>query len=952
MKTNTSNQFVKILLIAFVIVLITSVGLLAASCQCQHKYNSEVTKPASCSEVGVRTYTCSECGDSYTEEISKLPHTFLPDYVADSDGHSQKCKDCDFVTEKTAHEFTDLVSSEPSTCSKQGSVVKACVCGATDTELLPLAAHNYSKYVIKGDKHCLKCEVCGSVTAEEEDHKFEIQGEITPSTCTKQGSQVMSCVCGQTHSEALPLAPHTFTKSDFDGESHWTVCAVCGELDPDHPKTPHDLTVVTIEYCDKLGSRVTSCKECGHSHTEELSALGHDLNKTEFSRSATVSGHYYKCNRCGNDIVEPHTLVDCDCPEEGVGNKPATCYDDGHQAQQCTVCEKIVCHRVPKTDDHKWSEEWSSNGTFHWHACLNGDGKCVAKGSEEQHVWIEKSEPATCTENGREWRECKDCGHIQSGSNKVLKATGHDNEIIRTVTPATCTEAGEAEQRCKTCGATSTVAIKALGHTMSTYNMERTDVNGHYRQCSVCGFTNETPRGHTWQDKVEKEATCTSNGLTIRTCEFCKFAYEQITTKNHNYVTDPDSYVDATCTEYGTHVGICSECGDAQTFIDKHLGYAEHSLKYFPAKEMTETEAGNINYWQCQVCNKYFTSKDCHESLTEDQVFTYPPTLTRPDNIKQLIALALTLPENVVSEDYYQITATVYAKEASMRTLMLDDGDVIYATLIEKENILTINENDEITLKGNLIRSGDDVELVNCQIISVDCHDDELHSLFIKVSEDYANYINTYVGEEPFFSNTNNYNCILEGDEVTFYVYLYGEAVLQKLIINGKSYTMTDNMLTLTVTEDICIEFVVAAHNYCSATIREVDTSNRNGEAVIVDEYISYKYTGGYNDDGRLHKDSHLTFSVENANITGINITYDADWLTQHPNLLNNAVYAINAKGHKIEVEQGSANGNSQIKISLSAEDAYVALEYFANVYQARVVEITVWYQTYNISGM
>lgn len=38
-----------------------------------HNYRSEVTRPATAEEEGVRTYTCTRCGDSYTESIDKLP---------------------------------------------------------------------------------------------------------------------------------------------------------------------------------------------------------------------------------------------------------------------------------------------------------------------------------------------------------------------------------------------------------------------------------------------------------------------------------------------------------------------------------------------------------------------------------------------------------------------------------------------------------------------------------------------------------------------------------------------------------------------------------------------------------------------------------------------------------------------------------------------------------------
>ena len=38
-----------------------------------HTYKDEVTKEATTESAGIRTYTCEKCGDSYTEEIAKLP---------------------------------------------------------------------------------------------------------------------------------------------------------------------------------------------------------------------------------------------------------------------------------------------------------------------------------------------------------------------------------------------------------------------------------------------------------------------------------------------------------------------------------------------------------------------------------------------------------------------------------------------------------------------------------------------------------------------------------------------------------------------------------------------------------------------------------------------------------------------------------------------------------------
>lgn len=44
--------------------------------ECAHDYAGEVTTAATCTTDGVKTYTCSKCGNSYTETISALGHSF------------------------------------------------------------------------------------------------------------------------------------------------------------------------------------------------------------------------------------------------------------------------------------------------------------------------------------------------------------------------------------------------------------------------------------------------------------------------------------------------------------------------------------------------------------------------------------------------------------------------------------------------------------------------------------------------------------------------------------------------------------------------------------------------------------------------------------------------------------------------------------------------------------
>ena len=71
---------------------------------CEHTYESEITTAATCTEAGVKTFTCSKCGDSYPEEIPVLEHSYK-------------------TTIKKA------------TISQNGSVITECdKCGEEDTE--------------------------------------------------------------------------------------------------------------------------------------------------------------------------------------------------------------------------------------------------------------------------------------------------------------------------------------------------------------------------------------------------------------------------------------------------------------------------------------------------------------------------------------------------------------------------------------------------------------------------------------------------------------------------------------------------------------------------------------------------------------------------------------------------------------------------------------------------
>ena len=93
-----------------------------------HSYTSKVTKSPTCTNSGVITYTCKECGDSYSTILDPLDHAYVitkkePDCV-NSGGTTYHCAVC-------KHTYTDNI--KPALGHTYGPMVTV----RKPTELLP-----------------------------------------------------------------------------------------------------------------------------------------------------------------------------------------------------------------------------------------------------------------------------------------------------------------------------------------------------------------------------------------------------------------------------------------------------------------------------------------------------------------------------------------------------------------------------------------------------------------------------------------------------------------------------------------------------------------------------------------------------------------------------------------------------------------------------------------------
>ncbi len=97
-----------------------------APSDCEHDYVGVETQAPSCTVEGVTTYTCSKCGESYTEAIATIPHNYVEDII-------------------------------DSTCTTTGTATYECsVCFHSYDETIPVKPHNYVDDV---------CDACGAVKA-------------------------------------------------------------------------------------------------------------------------------------------------------------------------------------------------------------------------------------------------------------------------------------------------------------------------------------------------------------------------------------------------------------------------------------------------------------------------------------------------------------------------------------------------------------------------------------------------------------------------------------------------------------------------------------------------------------------------------------------------------------------------------------------------------------------
>lgn len=208
-----------------------------------------------------------------------------------------------------------------------------------------------------------------------------------------------------------------------------------------------------------------------------------------------------------------------------------------------------------------------------------------------------------------------------------------------------------------------------------------TNEHDHWKECQTVGCGNVI-------DKAAHsggEATCVSKAV----CEVCKAQYGDVDATNHKHTEIRDAKP-ATEQEKGyTGDTWCIDC-NKKIATGSEIAMLEHKLTLVEAKDATVTEQGNIKYYYCENCGKYFAdvagTKEI--SLSETVIQKFPPEIIEGNNatVNNGEKKSLTFRSNAAFADFIRV-------ELDGKTL--DEKDY---TKAEGSIIVTLNNNFVSTL--------------------------------------------------------------------------------------------------------------------------------------------------------------------------------------------------------------------------------------------------------------
>ena len=590
-----------------------------------HAYDAgKVTKPATIYEKGVKTFTCTSCGTTYTEDIPMVEKTWHKGntvaptcteqgytvYICDQDSALTEKRD---YTNALGHAWNAGTVTTAATCTTAGVKIYTCTrngCKETKTEEIAALGHKWDEGTVTTPATCeavgvktFKCQNTGCTETKAEEipalgHKWD-DGTVTKApTCTEDGVKTFTCLNDGSHTYTEPV-----------------------------PATGHawDAGVVTKEPTyEEDGERTYTCQnDKTHVHKEVIPALGYTFTETVVPPTCTEDG--YTLHTCNENPAKTYQ----DTPVAALGHQykevttPATCGAPGSVDNVCERCnDKQHVKDLRSTGEHQWNEgtvtkepTTTETGikTFTCTVCSATKTEDIVKVHTHDYTRLgEIVKESSCETEGERWVYC----NYEGCNERVLKpmpAIGsHDWDFANAecLKKATCTEQGTMLARCKRDAShTTTYSYGGTGHvwdegtitTQPTYD-EYGVRTLHCKNCDATTTEKVFPTKYTFTVTVVPP-TCTEDGYTMHKCkEDDSLSYKDniVHSTGHHAAM---RVIEPTCKEEGRTEIYCTVCNEVSAVLST-TPKKDHTWDNGVVTTEPTAEKDGVKTYTCTVCNE------------------------------------------------------------------------------------------------------------------------------------------------------------------------------------------------------------------------------------------------------------------------------------------------------------------------------------------------------------
>ena len=476
--------------------------------------------------------------------------------------------------------------------------------------------------------------IASATTAE--GYRFSVSKDITirehsggTATCTEQA---ICDHCGQSYGA---LAAHSFTAETAEEQYlksaatctekavYYKSCAVCGLSSEG---TADEATFVSGNALDHDWGAWTPDGEGTHKRvcTHDASHVETD-GCTYGDWSTNQDSHWKTCTVCGGEAERiKHADPDCNhfCDTCGIKMtehdftgetaitallyKEANCLSPALYYKSCKLCmlsskgtASEATFAAGETNPDRHAEEpgdWQLDGNSHWrfYTCCQLE---VDRGAHQGGT-ADCLAPALCEVCQHSYGELGPHHFVDQVNEYRLKSA------------ATCTSPAVYYQSCSTCGAQGTETFtngEPLGHDYGAWT-QNSDEKTHTRICK--------------RDTSHTETENCIDANKDHKCDICDYIISECADDNKDHKCD---YCGKKLTEHTGGKATCKDKAKCEVCGAEYgeLDAKNHTdLKHFPATAATKTTEGNIEYWYCEGCGKYYSDKDGTKEIKKADTVT------------------------------------------------------------------------------------------------------------------------------------------------------------------------------------------------------------------------------------------------------------------------------------------------------------------------------------------